>query len=292
LTSQLGRACFIIHCRDIMRNTLNFWGISLVTTTVAVAVAVNLESSARGSKDGVLPIKSADFLRLTENEVKFTNWESMAERKKSCAPTILCTRAGGYCVRSRADCTGVVDPHGCRRGRSCKCCIPDQTSPAPPACPSVDCTPCPTSDITTGGPTTYIPTEGPTTAITPKGPTTARNTEGPTTAETTESQNTTRTTDGPTTARITKGPITTKTTEGPTTARITEGPTAAITTEDDPTESNLPWVTVNSDQFVRLDQQASWDDARTLCRRQGLDLFEHPRDVVALSKYLDENFSS
>ncbi|CAL4075269.1 unnamed protein product, partial [Meganyctiphanes norvegica] len=43
-------------------------------------------------------------------------------------------------------------------------------------------------------------------------------------------------------------------------------------------------------RFVRFSQNMNWINARALCRRNGLDLYE-PYNSTAIAIYLDDNFS-
>ncbi|CAL4081072.1 unnamed protein product, partial [Meganyctiphanes norvegica] len=53
------------------------------------------------------------------------------------------------------------------------------------------------------------------------------------------------------------------------------------------TSSNLNWLTVGEDRFVRFGERMIWDDARALCRNHSLDLY-HPKDILAVAKHLDD----
>lgn len=53
--------------------------------------------------------------------------------------------------------------------------------------------------------------------------------------------------------------------------------------------SNLNWLTVGADRFVKYNQTMTWTDARTVCRSVGLDLYQ-PKDYLAVSKYLETNY--
>ncbi|CAL4126159.1 unnamed protein product, partial [Meganyctiphanes norvegica] len=54
--------------------------------------------------------------------------------------------------------------------------------------------------------------------------------------------------------------------------------------------SQYQWHIVDTDRFVRFPQEMNWDDARALCRGCGMDLYK-PKNIVAVAKYLEDNFS-
>ncbi|CAL4079617.1 unnamed protein product [Meganyctiphanes norvegica] len=122
-----------------MRNRWILWVLVLVITTVAATTASSDtdESLSQGLDPGGLSLTDTDAIRISEEKV-FDHLESREERMKICAPTPKCIRAGGYCVRFRSECNGLVDPRSCKRERvplarggkrrRCKCCIPDITT--------------------------------------------------------------------------------------------------------------------------------------------------------------------
>ncbi|CAL4075266.1 unnamed protein product, partial [Meganyctiphanes norvegica] len=181
-----------------MANIVLFWGGFLATTTIVTADGTIGELQTQDF-DNAGSTVSDDYLTVSEEEIDYDDGNSIEERK-SCSPTISCTRAGGYCVKSRKACNGTVDKNGCRGGKRCQCCLSDQTTPAP----YITSTPCPTT-----------------------------------------------------------------------------GPTVP---------SNLTWHRVGRDRFVRFSQNMNWINARALCRRNGLDLYE-PYNSTAIAIYLDDNFS-
>ncbi|CAL4190160.1 unnamed protein product, partial [Meganyctiphanes norvegica] len=67
--------------------------------------------------------------------------------------------------------------------------------------------------------------------------------------------------------------------------------TEAITTEGPTVTPNLEWRTVGADRFVRFDQKITWNEARNVCRSHGLELYM-PKDILNVSKYLDDTFSN
>ncbi|CAL4124190.1 unnamed protein product, partial [Meganyctiphanes norvegica] len=129
---------------DIMENIVFIFG-SLLFSTAIVAAAV-LDPG-----DGPLPwfglgdtgsqLNISDTLKFSEEEedAAIGDLNSIAERNV-CNPTISCIRAGGYCVEKNKDCEGTLDASGCK-GKKCKCCIPDDTTPAPKRGPIVICPP-------------------------------------------------------------------------------------------------------------------------------------------------------
>ncbi|CAL4063812.1 unnamed protein product, partial [Meganyctiphanes norvegica] len=132
-----------------------------------------------------------------------------------CKPTNLCTLAGGFCVKKKKDCEGTLDASGCK-GKKCKCCIPDETTPPPPTCPVITCPAPTTCPVITFPACPTCPTTVPTTT------------------------------------------------------------------------SGLDWQTCGRDRFVRFGEKMIWNDARSLCKSHGLDMY-HPIDLLKLAEYLEKN---
>ncbi|CAL4203182.1 unnamed protein product [Meganyctiphanes norvegica] len=54
---------------------------------------------------------------------------------------------------------------------------------------------------------------------------------------------------------------------------------------------SLKWLTVGHDMFVMFNQTMHWPDARALCKRYKLDLYQ-PIGILMVANYLDDNFSN
>ncbi|CAL4070568.1 unnamed protein product, partial [Meganyctiphanes norvegica] len=66
----------------------------------------------------------------------------------------------------------------------------------------------------------------------------------------------------------------------------TSSPTQPVITTTGP-----DWENVNSDWFMRFDQEVNWDDARIFCQEKGLDIFQ-PKDAPAVAIYLEDKYDA
>ncbi|CAL4091841.1 unnamed protein product, partial [Meganyctiphanes norvegica] len=79
-----------------------------------------------------------------------------------------------------------------------------------------------------------------------------------------------------------------ETTPAPVTCPVVTCPSCPTTSG--PTRNpSLEWNNVGSDWFVRIEQDLTWDEGRTICQERGLDMYQ-PKDVMAVHTYLYDNF--